>query len=113
MTTENTTTAKPPAPGPLAVAGPWDLVSAGYATESVSIMLPFSRSAIELAQPAPSAQVLDVATGPGVLALEIAPRVARVDAVDFAPAMLAQLEQQRQARGIENVFAQVADGQAL
>ncbi|MEY2936700.1 MAG: Demethylmenaquinone methyltransferase, partial [Pseudomonadota bacterium] len=51
--------------------------------------------------------------GPGVLALELAPRVARVDAVDFSPAMLAELEQQRQARGIENVFAQVADGQAL
>jgi ubiquinone/menaquinone biosynthesis C-methylase UbiE len=102
-----------PIPGPLAVAAPWDAVSAGYAAESVRMMLPFSQRAIELAQPAAGARVLDVATGPGVLALELAPRVAQVDAVDFAPAMLEQLEQQRRARGIQNVSAQVADGQAL
>ena len=112
MTTIPSPTDKP-APGPLSVVGPWDLVSAGYAAESASIMLPFSRLAVELAQPAPGAHVLDVATGPGVLALDLAPRVARVDAVDFSPAMLEQLEQRRRALGIENVFAQVADGQAL
>jgi ubiquinone/menaquinone biosynthesis C-methylase UbiE len=102
-----------PAPGPLAVAAPWDLVSAGYAEGSDIIMLPFSRRAVELAQPAASAHVLDVATGPGVLALDLARRVARIEAVDFAPAMIEQLEQRRRALGIANVFAQVADGQAL
>ena len=102
-----------PAPGPLSAVGPWDLVSAGYAAESASIMLPFSRRAIELAQPAASARVLDCATGPGVLALELAPHVARVDAVDFSPAMLAELEQRRRALQLDNVFAEVADGQAL
>jgi ubiquinone/menaquinone biosynthesis C-methylase UbiE len=102
-----------PAPGPLSVVEPWDLVSEGYALESANVMLPFARHAISLAQPAASAEVLDVATGPGVLALELAPRVQRVDAIDFSPAMLAQLELQRRARGIENVFARQADGQAL
>lgn len=102
-----------PAPGPLSVVRPWDLVSAGYAAESSSIMLPFSRLAIELARPAPDARVLDCATGPGVLALELAARVARVDAVDFSPAMVAELEQRRSALELDNVFAQVADGQAL
>jgi ubiquinone/menaquinone biosynthesis C-methylase UbiE len=48
-----------------------------------------------------------------VLALELAPRVARVDAVDFSPAMLAELERQRSTLGLDNVFAEVADGQAL
>jgi ubiquinone/menaquinone biosynthesis C-methylase UbiE len=76
-------------------------------------MLPFTRRALALAALSSMAEVLDVATGPGVLALEIAPRVKRVDAVDFSPAMLAQLEHKRRALGIENVFAQVADGQAL
>ena len=102
-----------PAPGPLSVVEPWDLVSEGYTLESSNVMLSFARHAISLADPAPSAQVLDVATGPGVLALELAPRVARVDAVDFSPAMLEQFELQRRARGIENACARLADGQAL
>lgn len=102
-----------PAPGPLSVAGPWDLVSAGYAIEASNIMLPFSRRAIELARPAAGARVLDCATGSGVLALELGPQVARVDAVDFSPAMLAELEQRRGALKLQNVFSALADGQAL
>ena len=54
-----------------------------------------------------------MATGPGTLALEIASRVQRVDAVDFSPAMLAQLERRRRELRIENVHARQADGQAL
>ncbi|HTV18137.1 MAG TPA: methyltransferase domain-containing protein [Polyangiaceae bacterium] len=102
-----------PAPGPLAVSEPWDLVSEGYAAESAAVMLPFARHAIELARPSATARVLDVATGTGILALELAPSVARIDAVDFAPQMLRQLEQRRRSLGLDNVHAQVADGQAL
>jgi len=76
-------------------------------------MLPFTRDALDLAQPGPSARVLDVATGPGTLALEVAPRVARVDAVDFSHAMLERLEQARKERGLENMVSAWADGQAL
>jgi len=102
-----------PAPGPLSVSEPWDLVAEGYASEGAAVMLPFTRHAVELARPSPTARVLDVATGTGMLALELAPRVARVDAVDFAPQMLEQLERQRRALGLGNVHTQVADGQAL
>lgn len=103
----------PPAPGPLSVSDPWNLVSAAYAAEAAPVMLPFTRDAIGLARPGPSARVLDVATGTGILAIELAPHVARVDAVDFAPQMLEQLERRRSELGIQNVHAQVADGQAL
>jgi ubiquinone/menaquinone biosynthesis C-methylase UbiE len=89
------------------------LVSAGYAAEAHHMMLPFSKDAIELVAPEHSAHVIDVAAGPGTLALELASRVARVDAVDFAPAMLEKLEEARKARGIDNVFSAWADGQAL
>lgn len=102
-----------PVPGPLSVREPWDLVSAGYAAESAAVMLPFACDAIALARPGEDARVLDVATGPGVLALELASRVARVDAVDFSSAMLEELEAKRVRAGVENVFAQLADGQAL
>jgi SAM-dependent methyltransferase len=107
------TTEARPAPSPLAVAGPWDLVSAGYAAEAGAMMRPFTLDALQLAAPGPTAEVLDVATGPGVLALEVAPRVRRVDAVDFSESMLAELERKRDALGIGNVFARVADGQDL
>jgi len=95
------------------VSGPWDLVSLGYAAEAQAVMLPFSRDAIDLVDPKPSARVLDVAAGSGMLALEIARRVARVDAVDFSNEMLARLEEGRQASGLTNVHARWADGQAL
>jgi ubiquinone/menaquinone biosynthesis C-methylase UbiE len=102
-----------PAPGPLSAPEPWDLVSEGYALEAAQVMLPFARHAIELARPGRQAHVLDVATGSGTLALELAPRVTRIDAVDFAPKMLEQLEHRRRALGLENVHVQQANGQAL
>ncbi len=105
--------AQRPAPGPLAAVEPWELVSAGYTDEMPNVMLPFARQALALADLGPTAEVLDVATGPGTLALEIAPRVKRVDAVDFSPAMLEQLERRRRVLRIENVHARQADGQAL
>lgn len=54
-----------------------------------------------------------MAAGPGTLTLELASRVAAVDAVDFAPAMIALLEAALRERAITNVTARVADGQAL
>ena len=56
-----------PAPGPLAVSEPWDRVPEGYAAEGASVMLPFTRHAIELARPSATARDLDVATGTGIL----------------------------------------------
>lgn len=102
-----------PPPGPLSVREPWDRVSAGYAEDATSVMLPFTRDAIALAKPSPEARVLDVATGPGILALEVAPAVARVDALDFSAGMLERLEAKRRALNIDNVFAREGDGQAL
>jgi len=106
-------TAAPPPPGPLSVSGPWDLVSTGYAAEAHHVMLPFTRDALDLVRPERSARVLDVAAGSGTLALELGARVARVDAVDFSPAMLARLEEARKERGLENVVSTLGDGQAL
>lgn len=92
---------------------PWDLVAAGYAAEAPNVMLPFSKHAIGLARPATTARVLDVAAGSGLLSFEVAPRVTRVDAVDFSDRMLAEFERRRELTGVGNVFAQKADGQEL
>jgi SAM-dependent methyltransferase len=97
----------------LAAQAPWDWVARGYAAESDFLMVIFSRRAIELVAPTSTARVVDVAAGPGTLTLELAPRVAHVDAVDFSQAMLAELETAAAARNITNVRAVLADGQAL
>jgi ubiquinone/menaquinone biosynthesis C-methylase UbiE len=98
---------------PLAVAEPWNLVAHGYAEEASTVVLPFSQAAVALAQPAHTARVVDVAAGPGTLALELAPRVASITAVDFSDAMNAQLRAAARARGLENIEVVQADGQAL
>lgn len=98
---------------PFSTPEPWDLVARGYAAEAHWIMLPFSQRAAELAEVTRESVVLDVATGPGTLALYLAPRVKRVDALDFAPSMIAELEARALASGIRNIEARVGDGQAL
>lgn len=47
--------------------------------------------------------VLDVGCGPGTLALPLAVRLDAVWALDYSPRMLQQLQQQAQARGVQNV----------
>ena len=51
----------------------------------------FVADALELAHLAPGERVLDVATGPGTLALAAARAGARVSAIDFSPEMIAEL----------------------
>ncbi|MGC4090283.1 MAG: class I SAM-dependent methyltransferase [Polyangiaceae bacterium] len=99
--------------GPLAAPEPWDLVAQGYAEEMPFVMLPFSRRAIELVNPASDAHVVDVACGPGTLTLEVASRVAAVEAIDFAASMIGCLEKTLAERKLGNVRAYVGDGQAL
>ena len=87
----------------------WDLVADGYLSEVVPMFTQFAEAALALAAPPPNAHVLDVACGPGTLAVLAASSAARVDALDFSPAMIERL----QARAPKNVFARVGDGQAL
>ena len=101
----------PPA-SPLATPEPWDLVAEGYVAENLASFEAFAREALRLA-PADGGEILDVAAGPGSLALLAAQTARRVYAVDFAETMLAQLRARAIAAGITNVEAQVADGQAL
>jgi ubiquinone/menaquinone biosynthesis C-methylase UbiE len=73
----------------------------------------FARRALELAAPKPEARVLDVAAGSGELTLRAAALVKHVDALDFSPLMLRQLDARREAQGITNVALHQGDGQAL
>ena len=104
---------EPPPQSPLAVAEPWDRVAEGYVTETMPFLEGFAEKANALVEVRADARVLDVAAGPGTLSFLLAPRVAEVVAVDFAPSMIEQLRRRAQRDAVRNVVASVMDGQAL
>jgi len=71
------------------------------------------RRLVEAVNPDPAASVLDVACGPGYLALAFAERCKRVVGIDLTPAPLAIAEQMRQSRHLENVAFQIGDADHL
>lgn len=92
---------------------PWNLVAAAYTAELVPSFEEFATDALRLAKPPIGARIVDVACGPGSLALLAAQAGFTVDALDFSTAMIEKLEARKAAAGIANVTAQVGDGQAL
>jgi len=68
---------------------------------------------VRLAALAPSASVVDVACGPGTLAMVVAPSVAEVCALDFSSEMVAHLRQRAASAGLRNLTVQIGDGHAL
>lgn len=58
-------------------------------------------------------RVLDLASGPGTLALRVAGSVSRVDAVDFSPGMIAELRARADRDRVANLDAAVMDAGEL
>lgn len=104
---------KAPPPNPLAAPEPWDLVSEGYVAELWEQFSLYAKDALELVAPGPSADVLDVCTGPGTLAVQAARTARRVVGVDFSREMLAEAERRKAAAGLANLEFLHADAQAL
>ncbi|HSD88950.1 MAG TPA: methyltransferase domain-containing protein [Kofleriaceae bacterium] len=100
-------------PSPLAVPMPWNLVASAYTAELVPSFEEFAGDALRLAGAPKGARLVDVACGPGSLALLAAKDGYTVDALDFSTAMIEKLEGRKAAAGGTTVTAQVGDGQAL
>lgn len=101
----------PQTTSPLATSLPWNLVAEGYVEENITSFEAFAQAALALV-PA-EGDVVDVAAGPGSLALQAARSARHVVAVDFAARMLERLRVRAAEAGIGNVTVQIADGQAL
>ena len=86
-------------PSPLAISATWDAVAPDYTADLVPLFELYARDALALADLPDRARVLDVAAGPGTLALLAAPDADHVDAVDFSPAMVETLRQRAPAAG--------------
>jgi ubiquinone/menaquinone biosynthesis C-methylase UbiE len=68
---------------------------------------------VQAVHPEPRARVLDVATGPGYVAMAFAEVGCEVVGLDLTEAPLAIAEQLRQARGLKNLRFQLGDGEHL
>jgi SAM-dependent methyltransferase len=99
-------------PNPLAQPLPWNLVSADYAAEVVPNFERYAARALDACAIAAGEAVLDVASGPGTLAMLAARRGARVSAIDFSPAMIEQLGARAREASLA-IDARVGDGMAL
>ncbi len=97
---------------PLAVPEPWDLVVPEYVRELMPVFETFARDALARAEVTRGTRVVDVAAGPGTLALLAARAGARVTAVDFSARMIATLREGAASAGLE-VETLVGDGMAL
>jgi SAM-dependent methyltransferase len=93
--------------------GAWNAVATGYDEVFFEALPELTERAIGVVSPERSMTVLDVAAGPGTFAVKVAPRVARVVAIDFADKMIARLRARLEREAITNVETHVMDGQAL
>jgi SAM-dependent methyltransferase len=97
-------------PQAIQTAAFWEASVEGYERASEPFTARFCEDAAARADLAPGLHLLDVAAGPGALALAAARRGATVTAIDFAPAMTRRLAER--AQGLA-VTARTMDGQAL
>lgn len=89
------------------------MVAGGYAEELLPLFRDYAADALARANLTSESSVVDVATGPGTVALMAAEQVREVQAIDFAESMLDIARARAAAAGATNVVFQQADGQAL
>ena len=90
---------------------PWDMVAEGYANTSMKFFLGYVEEALKLAKLSRKHRILDVACGPGTLALQAAKLAGSVHAIDFSEAMIAILQKTIVESNLANISAECADGQ--
>jgi len=101
-------------PGPIkTIVEQFGRAAAAYPLEPEPIVAAQLRDLVAMAGARPTDHLLDVGTGAGAVALAFAAQVARVTAVDIAPAMLERAELARVEHGAGNVDIRWADAAAL
>ncbi|AOP33106.1 methyltransferase type 11 [Leptospira tipperaryensis] len=98
---------------PLSSVEPWSLVAEGYTKSTKQFLEAYSLKAMDLLGLKSDEIVLDVAAGPGTLAIPLSKSVKEVYAIDFSPAMIDELKKGTKEANVQNVFPLVMDGQKL
>lgn len=98
---------------PLSASEPWNLVADGYAETTMLVFEQYADEAIAASKLKPGATALDVACGPGTLALKVARTADKVHGIDFSEAMLAVFKKKIVQAGHGNIELHCGDAQAL
>src|SRR6478752_3050756 len=103
----------PPPKDPLTEPAPWNAIATAYDEVWFGQLPELTDAAIELLAPERGDRVLDVAAGPGTLAVRLAPRVGHVMAIDFAESMIERLRRHIMRSRLANLEGRLMDGQDL
>jgi SAM-dependent methyltransferase len=95
---------------PIQTPAYWDQTADGYIASAEPFTARFCEDAVQLAGVEPGATLLDIATGPGALALAAQRAGAQVTAIDFSQTMIDRLTARAEQTGL---VALRMDGQAL
>jgi ubiquinone/menaquinone biosynthesis C-methylase UbiE len=98
---------------PLSSPRLWDHVATAYDEHMAPHLARYGEDALRLAGVAAGQRVLDVACGPGALALTAARLGACACALDFSPAMVERLRQAAGRAGVTSIEGRVGDAMAL
>ena len=100
-------------PNPYSTSEPWNLVADGYAETTMQMLAQYAEEVIAASKLKSDAIVLDVACGPGTLALMAAREVKEVHGIDFSESMLALFQQNAARGGHTNITICYGDAQTL
>lgn len=98
---------------PMSSFEPWDLVAAGYAETTMQMFGQFADAAIAASNLKQGDAVLDVACGPGTLALKCADKASIVHGIDFSQAMLDCFATRIAREGHDHIEIRCGDAQQL
>ncbi len=99
--------------GPDQIPERWDAASETYERAFESYSIQIAEETLRLAGLQSGQHVLDVAAGPGALALSAARRGAEVTAIDFSPEMTRRLRTRVAEEGLYKIRVELMDGQDL
>jgi SAM-dependent methyltransferase len=94
----------------------WAARAESYARRAVAVNAPFAEALVATVAPVSGARVLDVATGPGIVAVEAAKRVGpsgSVLATDLVPEWVSYVDEAAKAAGVTNITFTPMPAEAL